>query len=164
MWLTTKVCAVLLIYVLGTANLVLAQEKSSTSGRASEEETSAGFNCPSGETSETPPAVTFRLGDITRKARELPQPRYPQEAKAVGMTRIVRARVVVDLLSGKPVWARIATADPILEKAVKEVVCQARFIPANDISPLKASGLISYKVGKSKAIPLSRKNRPGRKI
>ena len=63
------------------------------------------------------------------------------------------AEVVIELQSGKVVWARIENGHSLLQKAVKQVVCRARFPHTDDIGPIRGSGTINYKIGGRKRVP-----------
>ena len=107
------------------------------------------FKCPSGTSEQSQPEVKLSVGDVTKKARLLPKPKYPREAKAAKISDIVRAEVVIDILSGKVIWAKIDNGHPLLREAVKQVVCQAQFYPALiDGPPMRASGIITYRLGR----------------
>ncbi|MBA2339889.1 MAG: energy transducer TonB [Pyrinomonadaceae bacterium] len=109
-----------------------------------------GFECSGGESNQPRPEVKLRLGDVTRKALELPQPKYPQRAKAARISGKVKAEIVIDVHSGKVVWARVLSGHPLLQEAVSNVVCQARFAPTSINSPpVRVSGFIIYKFGRS---------------
>jgi len=121
-----------------------------------------GFRCPDSESGQPRPEVKIRLGDITKKALELPQPRYPREAKAAGISGDVHAEVVVDMSNGRVVWARIIDGHPLLQEAVKKVVCLARFsYVVTSGQPMKVSGILTYKFRKSRRFrPTSHSTRP----
>lgn len=105
-----------------------------------------GLRCPGGEPGQPRPEVRLSLGDITRKALELPRPRYPSEARAAAVTGDVHAEVVVDMMDGRVVWARIVDGHPLLQGAVKEVVCRARFSHVvTSGGPMRVSGTLTYK-------------------
>jgi TonB family protein len=155
-------CTTTLAFIINMTFVDLTQEKSSINA---EEISPLGFNCTNGEPSQArPEIIKRRLGDITRKAIELPQPEYPEEAKAAGIVGTVTAEVVIDLLTGKVVWARIETGHPLLQESVKKVVCKARFLHTNDIPPVRASGMIRYKFGSgTRGPPHNRVNRSARR-
>jgi hypothetical protein len=126
-----------------------------------------GFECPGGEKPKPrPPGKMIKLGDITRKALALPYPKYPKGAKTASVPEQVKAEVVIDLLSGKIVWARVVNGTPLLREAVKKVVCRTVFAPTNDVPPIKASGFITYtfkgrgRVPPNKGMNRTRNQRP----
>ena len=89
------------------------------------------------------------LGDVTKKARVLPKPKYPREAKNARISGIVRAEVVIDIHSGEVVWAKIDNGHPLLREAVKDVVCRAQFYPTFINSPpIRVGGIITYRFGR----------------
>ena len=71
---------------------------------------------------------TISLGRIDSRVIEIPKPVYPAEAKDAKIPGVVTAQVVVDE-TGKVIWARVRTGHPLLQAAVKRVVCQARLKP-----------------------------------
>jgi outer membrane biosynthesis protein TonB len=114
------------------------------------EEVTVGFQCPDGTENESRPEIKLSVGDVTKKAKELPKPKLPSEAKAAGVFGKVVAEVAIDIHSGKVVWARIVSGHPLLREAVKAVVCQARFYPSLiNSAPIKVSGKITYSFRKS---------------
>lgn len=102
-----------------------------------------GFQCPGGE-SIPPPNTKMNLADVTKKATHLPRPKYPQLAKAAGVYGNVKAQVIIDMNSGTVVWADVISGHPLLQGAVRNVVCQARFVPTNDVYG-RVSGFITYR-------------------
>ena len=104
---------------------------------------SDGFRCPGRELA-TRPTVKMNLGNVTNKAVKLPRPKYPQLAKTSGMYGPVTAQIVIDINSGRVVWAFVVSGHPLLQSAVSDVVCQARFTPTNDADGL-VSGFITYR-------------------
>jgi hypothetical protein len=112
-----------------------------------------GFRCPDGELSQLHPEVRMRLGDITSKALELPQPRFPREAKAAGIFGDVHAEIVVDMSDGRVVWARIIDGHPLLQEAVKKVLCLARFSPVfTSGARIRVSGILTYRFRKPRRL------------
>ncbi len=84
-------------------------------------------------------------GVLNAKAIDIPKPEYPAEAKAKKIDGEVKASVFVDE-AGKVVWARIDNGHPLLQEAVKKVVCQSLFKPATISGhPYSFSGLIIYR-------------------
>lgn len=132
------------LLLAGLAAAAFAQQPR---GEKARERTDAalGFACPGGESDQLRPEVKTFLGDVTKKARVLPKPEYPR-AKRTGMSGVVRAEVVIDIHSGKVVWARIVSGHPLFRQAVKDVVCRAEFYPAFINSrPIRVGGTIAYK-------------------
>ena len=86
----------------------------------------------------------MELGDVTKKALQLPPPKYPQLAKTAGANGNVKAQVVIDINSGVVVWAETISGHPLLQAAVRDVVCKARFAPVFDADGL-VSGFLTYR-------------------
>ena len=84
------------------------------------------------------------LGDVTKKALQLPRPKYPQLAKTAGASGDVKAQVVIDINSGAVVWAQTISGHPLLRSAVRDVVCKARFARVNDVDGFVA-GTLTYR-------------------
>ena len=104
-----------------------------------------GFQCPSCENNQPRPKIKLSVGDVTKKAKELPKPKRPVGAKAAGAFGKVVAEVAIETHSGEVEWARIVSGHPLLQKAVKKIVCQARFYPSFiNSGPTKVSGTITY--------------------
>jgi TonB family protein len=91
------------------------------------------------------PKFMVSFGVINSKAIEIPKPEYPEAAKAAKISGEVQVAVIVGQ-KGDIIWARVKTGHPILEAAVKKVVCQVRFKP-NMVSgrPMAVHGIINYK-------------------
>lgn len=85
------------------------------------------------------------FGVLNIKAIEIPKPEYPAEAKAAKISGEVKVGAVIDE-TGKVVWARVESGHPLLQAAVKRVVCQARFKPVTiSGKPITVNGIITYK-------------------
>ena len=135
-------------FVIGLAVACFAQEPRSATERDKSEDAAISFKCPNGESEQARPEVKLSLGDVTKKARVLPKPKYPREAKDAKISGIVRAEVVIDIHSGEVVWAKIDNGHPLLREAVKEVVCRAQFHPTFINSPpIRIAGIITYRFG-----------------
>jgi len=132
--LTTLCAAVLLC----CASYVALSARATPSDSALQSE---GFECLLKEPSP-PPETKLDLGDVTNKALQLPAPRYPGLAKTSGVDRNVKAEVVVDINSGRVVWAKIISGQPLLKAAVSDVVCKARFAPTYDVDGFVSGALI----------------------
>ena len=131
-----------LTILLGAAVVCVAQES---------ENGAVGFRCPDGEPNQPRPQVKIRFGDITKKALELPQPHYPREARAAGVFGGAHVEVVIDMASGAVIWARIIDGHPMLQEAVKKVVCLARFAPVVTSSRrMTVGGTLTYRFRKSR--------------
>lgn len=88
---------------------------------------------------------TISLGRIDSRVIDIPKPVYPVEAKDAKISGVVMALVVVDE-TGKIIWARVRSGHPLLQAAVKTVVCQARLKPFKVNGQfIKTNGVITYK-------------------
>ena len=103
-----------------------------------------GFKCPGRELNQERPESKLNLGDVTKKALELPQPVYRRWSQGSRVSDIAQAEVVIDINSGRVVWARLSNGHPLLRVAVRDVVCRARFVPTNDVNG-RAGGIITYR-------------------
>lgn len=91
------------------------------------------------------PKFIVSFGVINGKAIDIPKPEYPSAAKAARISGEVVAHVIVDE-KGNVIWARLQTGHPLLQAAVKKVVCQARFKPQMlSGRPVAVNGIITYK-------------------
>ena len=133
---------VLCVTFLLASSLYRAQDKTDRT-TASPEELSAGFQCPGKDANQLRPNPKLKLGDVTKKAIQLPRPRYPQLAKAAGLHGNVKAEVVIEMNSGSVAWAQVISGHPLLKAAVRDVVCRARFVPTNVDG--HAGGILSYR-------------------
>lgn len=137
-----------LILFLGMTVICTAQKKGRTTAKPSETRGAPlGLKCPEGEPNQPRPKFeNFWIGDITSKAIKLPQPEYPQNAKALGIKGRVRAEVVMDILVAKPVWARTLSGHPFLRMAVNKVICGAVFSASKiDGTNIRVRGFVTYK-------------------
>ena len=135
--------------VTGLAVACVAQGSRGATERDKSEDAAISFKCPSGASDQVRPEVKMSLGDVTKKARVLPKPKYPREAKNARISGIVRAEVVIDIHSGEVVWAKIDNGHPLLREAVKDVVCRAQFYPTFINSPpIRVGGIITYRFGR----------------
>ena len=134
-----------LVFYLGLATVLAAQDRNSPQADGPEGENGAiGFRCPDRESNHPRPDVKWRLGDITKKALKLPRPAYTKAARTARVSGNVRAEVVILIMTGEVVWARVLDGNPLLQEAVKEVVCRARFSHVNDVNG-HVSGVLTYK-------------------
>ena len=90
------------------------------------------------------PVTKIDLGDVTKKAQQLPRPKYPQLAKTAGASGNVKAQVVIDINSGAVVWAQTISGHPLLQAAVRDVVCKPRFAPVLDATGF-VIGTLTYR-------------------
>lgn len=85
------------------------------------------------------------FGVINGKAIDIPKPEYPDAARVAKISGEVKVGVVIDE-QGKVAWGRIETGHPLLQAAVRKVVCQARFKPQTlSGRHVAVRGLIVYK-------------------
>lgn len=103
----------------------------------------SGFRCPDRTVSARPDAK-INLGDVTKKAVYLPRPKPLTLAKTSRMFGPVKTEVVIDINSGRVVWAFVTSDHPLLSLAVSDAVCRARFAPTYDVDGL-VSGSITYR-------------------
>jgi len=122
-----------------------------TGGLCAAQSEIVGFQCPGKESSPRPTAK-INLSDVTKKAIQLPRPKYPPLAKAAGLFGNVKAQVLIDMNSGDVVWAQVISGHPLLQAAVRNVVCQARFTPINDVDG-RVSGILTYRFARRRGVP-----------
>ena len=143
MTLTFNISILCLTLFLSMA-VCVAQERRNLSNAWQKKVAPVGSQCPGGEANQPRPSVKLYLGDVTKKALELPQPEYPQKAKAAGVSGSVRVEVVIDINSGRVVWARVLNGHPLLQEAVSDVMCRVRFTHTNDVDG-RVSGIVTYR-------------------
>ncbi len=84
------------------------------------------------------------FGVINGKAIDIPKPEYPDAARVAKIFGEVKVGVVIDE-KGEVAWGRIKTGHPLLQSAVRKVVCQARFKPQTlSGKPVAVRGFIVY--------------------
>ena len=95
---------------------------------------------------DTPkPKFIVSFGVINSKAVGIPKPEYPEAAKIARISGEVQAAVIVGE-KGNVIWARVKAGHPLLQAAVKKVVCQAHFKPIKlSGKPVAVNGFIVYK-------------------
>ena len=143
--LKVSVSLLILVAVVCTCE---AQVRSRAAKRPRSPNSSAGFRCPDGERVNQYPEVKLHMGEVTTKAIGLPQPAVPERLRMSGFSGRVRAAIVIDIPTGRVVWARIESGHPWLRESARKVICQARFAPAAiDGAPMRAGGFIIYKLG-----------------
>ena len=85
------------------------------------------------------------FGVINGKAIDIPKPEDPDAARVAKISGEVKVGVLIDE-KGEVAWGRIETGHPLLQPAVRKVVCQARFKPQTLSGiPVAVRGLIVYK-------------------
>ena len=147
MRLTLTTLTLCLVPLLGVAVCVSQRGNSPTADESKKRGEAPGFRCPDREANQERPDAKFDLGDVTKKAIELPRPdpsRWPGGSRVSG---VAQAEVLIDVNSGKVVWARLLNGHPLLQASVGDVVCRARFSPTNDVDG-RARGLITYRAGR----------------
>ncbi len=84
-------------------------------------------------------------GVLNGKAVDIPKPEYPEEAKAKNIDGEVIANIYIDE-TGNIIWAKVDNGHPLLQNAVKKVVCKATFKPTTiSENPVSVRGIITYK-------------------
>ena len=129
---TLNLCLILLIGV----SICVAQ--------GVEQSAVTGFTCPNREPNRERPETKLYLGDVTKKAKVLPQPEYWRWSRGSRVLGIAQVEVVIDLNSGRVVWARLLNGHSLLQGAIGNAVCRARFAPTDDVD-VRASGIITYR-------------------
>ncbi len=96
---------------------------------------------------EAPPrACDFKVsgGILNDKAVSLPQPAYPQIARAARAKGPVAVEVLVDE-SGEVISAKAVRGHPLLQQSAVEAARQAKFSPTRlSGRPVKVSGFVTY--------------------
>ena len=83
-------------------------------------------------------------GVMNGKAKELPKPNYPAEARANGESGAVTIQIFTDE-NGKVVRAGALQGAPRLQYAARDAACKAKFEPIIlSGNPIKVSGLLTY--------------------
>jgi TonB family protein len=83
-------------------------------------------------------------GILNGRARSLPRPDYPAEAKAARARGSVPVRVVVDV-NGRVTWAQAVGGPKLLRGAAEEAAHAAVFAPTLiSGNPVKIDGIINY--------------------
>ena len=92
-----------------------------------------------------PKPLTISVGALNSRRISIPKPAYPVAARNAGLSGEVAALVVIDE-RGQVIWARVISGHPLLQAAVKTVVCEARLKPIRVAGHfVKANGVITYK-------------------
>lgn len=141
-----KLGASLLVLLLNIDVVCQARRGTSRSvERLSVAEAPVGFNCLEKELNQSRPEFKLDVGDVTRKARLLPQPEYPQGAKAARVKGKVRAEVLIRVETGEVVWTRILSGHALLQEATIKAACEARFFSMH--GNVRVRGIITYCFG-----------------
>ena len=112
-------------------------------GYCSAQSETDGFRCAD-RTLSPRPNTKIHLGDVTKKAVSLPRPKPLTLATTSASYRLVKTEVVIDINSGRVVWAFVPSDQPLLQSAVSDVVCRARFVSTYDVDGA-VSGFITYR-------------------
>ena len=136
-----------LILLLGVAVCIPQKVRSLVANNSQKRSADVGFKCPDRDLNQPRPDTKLHLADVTKKAIELPQPEYWRWAKGPRLAGKAQAEVIIDINSGRVVWARLLNGHPLLQVAVSHVVCRARFAPTNDVNG-RVSGIITYRAGR----------------
>jgi hypothetical protein len=147
MRLTLTTLNLCLVSLLGVAVCVAQQGNSPAADESQKRGEVLGFRCPDREMDQPRPDAEVDLGDVTKKAIELPRPDSSRWSRGSRVSGIAQAEVVIDINSGKVVWARLMNGHPLLQVSVGDVVCRARFSPTNDVDR-RARGIITYRTGR----------------
>lgn len=119
--------------------------QSNENTRRTEKQSSEDEEAPCLRADAPRPRFIISMGVINSKAIDIPKPEYPEAAKVAKISGAVQVAVVVGE-KGDVIWARVKTGDPILQTAVKKVVCMARFKPILlSGKPIAVNGIITYK-------------------
>jgi hypothetical protein len=84
------------------------------------------------------------LGIINALAVELPKPIVSKDAEAACASGQVKLKVLVDMTSGRVIFAKAISGDPLLRRASVEAVRNAKFRPTNDFPLRRIRGYIVY--------------------
>ena len=103
-----------------------------------------------GNAAETPQESAkrkpFEVGVINHKAVKFPQPKYPVEARAAGVSGEVRVRVTISVDDGKVVEAEAIAGPELLRAAAVGAARRAEFSPTRYTGPpIFARGTLVYK-------------------
>lgn len=84
------------------------------------------------------------IGVVNSRALNLPEPIYPQIAKAAGVQGIVTVDILIDE-TGKVISARATNGNPLLKGEAERAALRARFSPTYlSEQPVKAKGIITF--------------------
>ena len=82
-------------------------------------------------------------GIVNGKARYLPKPNYPQEAKDFCASGKVKVEVLIDE-KGDAISAKPISGDKLLQEPAVEAAKKAKFKRSDDFPPIKVKGIIVY--------------------
>src|SRR3954463_11867963 len=101
------------------------------------------YNFKLGNDSDLAPADEGN-GSLNSKAIELPLPVYPDAAKPVRASGVVKVEVTVDE-SGNVIAAKAISGHPLLQASAVAAARKARFIPVSTPDgPARVTGILSY--------------------
>lgn len=87
----------------------------------------------------------IKLGILNGKARILPHPKYPADAKAAGISGEAKVEVTIDAWSGKVVEAKGISGPQLLLLSAIEAAKRAQFYPAiGEGLPIGVKGILVY--------------------
>jgi TonB family protein len=90
------------------------------------------------------PASADNGGVLNGKAISLPKPAFPEEARQLRASGIVRVRVTIDE-TGRVIAAKALCGHPLFARPSEEAASKARFTPTKlSGQPVKVTGLIVY--------------------
>ena len=91
------------------------------------------------------PKFVVSFGVLNSKAVSIPKPEYPAAAKTARISGNVQVDATIGE-EGEVMRARVRTGHPVLQVAVKKVVCQARFKPIRlSGRSVAVNGIIVYR-------------------
>lgn len=122
----------------------VSQERTPDVPPVSEERLKLLETCSTPDRPKPPVEMEMKADVLCGKAISLPKPPYPEEAKAKGISGIVRISVVTDE-DGNVIWAKAVEGHPLLQPAALKAACQARYSPEKISNrPIKVNRVITY--------------------
>lgn len=89
-------------------------------------------------------ATQISGGVLNGKAKDLPKPSYPAEARANRESGLVKIEILIDE-EGRVIRAGAVEGAPLLQNAAREAACRAKFLPTQLMgNPIKVSGVLTY--------------------
>lgn len=89
-------------------------------------------------------ATQISGGVLNGKAKDLPKPSYPAEARANRESGLVKIEILIDE-EGRVIRAGAVEGAPFLQNAAREAACRAKFLPTQLMgNPVKVSGVLTY--------------------
>jgi TonB family protein len=96
-----------------------------------------------GDETEQTTANGTGTGTLNGRAIELPNPEYPDAAKAVRASGIVKVQVTIDE-NGSVIAAKALSGHPLLQSSAVAAAQKARFEPFGGKEPVKVVGIVTY--------------------